>query len=191
MFLPLHAAGIYGVRNVECCADYVVSSYTPTLTALSRAQMSNPCVSKLDVKLSLTAVTNAHDAILPPLSNVEEEITQAQATAQEANIRVINNCMDEEATITSVTGAFKGANMVHIACHGVQDPENALSSAFCLSDGDLTVSRLMELDLKDVFFVFLSACETAKGDEKQPDQIVHLAATMLFVGFPSVIATMW
>jgi CHAT domain-containing protein len=78
-----------------------------------------------------------------------------------------------------------------IACHGVQNADNALLSGFCLSDGNLTVSRLMELDLKDAFFAFLSACETAKGDEKQPDQTVHLAAAMLFVGFRSVVANMW
>jgi hypothetical protein len=37
---------------------------------------------------------------------------------------------------------------------------------------------------------FLSACQTAKGDEDMPDQAVHLAASMLFCGFKSVIATM-
>jgi CHAT domain-containing protein len=63
--------------------------------------------------------------------------------------------------------------------------------AFCLSDGNLTVSRLMELDLKDAYFAFLSDCETAKGDEKQPDQIIHIAAAMLFVGFRSIVGTMW
>jgi CHAT domain-containing protein len=40
-------------------------------------------------------------------------------------------------------------------------------------------------------FAFLSACETAKGDRSQPDQAVHLAASLLFCGFRSVIATMW
>jgi CHAT domain-containing protein len=132
MFLPLHAAGIYGTSSVECCSDYVVSSYTPTLTALSRSQKSNPGFSKVGAKLSLTAVRNinAHDANLPPLWDVEDEIRQAQATAEEANILVVNTCVDEEAIITSVTEAFTGANMVHIACHGIQDPGNALSSGF-------------------------------------------------------------
>jgi CHAT domain-containing protein len=37
----------------------------------------------------------------------------------------------------------------------------------------------------------MSACETAKGDQKQPDQVVHLAAAMLFAGFQSVVGTMW
>jgi CHAT domain-containing protein len=191
MFLPLHAAGIYGVRNVVCCADYVVSSYTPTLTALLRAQTSNRSFRTSEAKLSLIAVTNAHDDSLPPLGNVEDEIRQAQATAEKAGIQNISTCVDEKAVITKIAEEFRYATMVHIACHGIQDPENALSSGFCLSDGNLTVSRLMGLNLKDAFFAFLSACETAKGDKTQPDQTVHLAAAMLFVGFRSIVATMW
>jgi CHAT domain-containing protein len=49
----------------------------------------------------------------------------------------------------------------------------------------------MELNIKDGFLAFLSACETARGSEDQPDQAMHLAAAMLFVGFKSVVATMW
>jgi CHAT domain-containing protein len=53
------------------------------------------------------------------------------------------------------------------------------------------VSDIMELDLKSPYLAFLSADETAKGDCGQSDQSMHLAATMLFVGFKSVVATMW
>jgi CHAT domain-containing protein len=49
----------------------------------------------------------------------------------------------------------------------------------------------MDADLGDAFFAFLSACETAKGDHDYADEAVHLAASMLFAGFKSVIATMW
>jgi CHAT domain-containing protein len=45
--------------------------------------------------------------------------------------------------------------------------------------------------LKRASLAFLSACQTAKGDQNQPDQAVHLAASFLFCGFKSVIATMW
>jgi CHAT domain-containing protein len=88
--------------------------------------------------------------------------------------------------------ALPSATLVHIACHGLQNPEQPLESAFYLSDDSgLSVSNLMELDLKGAYLAFLSACETAKGDRVQSDQAFHLAATMLFVGFRSVIATMW
>ena len=38
---------------------------------------------------------------------------------------------------------------------------------------------------------FLSACETALGDRKIPEESAHFAAGMLAVGFKGVIATMW
>jgi CHAT domain-containing protein len=37
----------------------------------------------------------------------------------------------------------------------------------------------------------LSACQTAKGDAKLPEEAAHLAAGMLGSGFRSVVATMW
>ena len=43
----------------------------------------------------------------------------------------------------------------------------------------------------DAEIAFLSACKTAVGDEKVPEESVHLAAGMLVVGFKGVIATMW
>jgi CHAT domain-containing protein len=191
MFLPLHAAGTYGVSHAECCSDYIVSSYTPTLSALLRAQKSNQRFNKVEAKLSLISATKAQDAHLPTLWNVEEEMRYIQAVAEEASIGAVNNCTGKKAGIWTVAEAFKSTNMAHIACHGIQDRRNGLWSGFSLSDGMLTVSQLMDLHLKDAFFAFLSACDTAKADEKQPDQTVHLAATMLFVGFRSVVATMW
>jgi CHAT domain-containing protein len=95
-------------------------------------------------------------------------------------------------TPETATTALPSATLVHIACHGLQNPRQPLNSAFYLSDSSmLSVSDLMDLDLKDAYLAFLSACETAKGDSDQPDQAIHLAATMLFVGFKSVVATMW
>jgi CHAT domain-containing protein len=68
---------------------------------------------------------------------------------------------------------------------------NPLESHFVLRDGPLSIEALMKVELPNAVFAFLSACETAKGDRDQPDQAVHLAASMLFCGFRSVIATMW
>jgi CHAT domain-containing protein len=130
---------------------------------------------------------------LPSLWNVEDEISYVQAAAQRASISIEDSsrCVGDAATVAHVAEAFQSTNLAHIACHGVQNATNPLESGFYLSDGSLSVARLMDLDLKHAFFAFLSACETAKGDEKQPDQTVHLAAAMLFIGFRSVVATMW
>jgi CHAT domain-containing protein len=191
MFLSLHAAGIYDVGKEDCCSDYIISSYTPTLTALLRAQKSNPRFRKADVKLSLVAAMRTQDVRLPNLWNVKDEIRCVQATAEKASISIDDSYVDAGVITADIANTFESANLAHIACHGIQNPEDALSSGFHLVDGTLTVSHLMDLDLKNAFFAFLSACETAKGDDKQPDQTVHLAAAMLFVGFRSVVATMW
>lgn len=60
-----------------------------------------------------------------------------------------------------------------------------------MEDGMLTLSKLMSLNLPKAFLAILSACDTAKGDTSHPDQALHLAAAMLFVGFRSVVGTMW
>jgi hypothetical protein len=69
-----------------------------------------------------------------------------------------------------------------------QSLSNALESGFMMQDDMLTISKL---ELPNAFLAVLSACETAKGDASQPDQVIHLAATMLYVRFRSVIGTMW
>jgi CHAT domain-containing protein len=82
-------------------------------------------------------------------------------------------------------------DFVHLACHGTQDQTSALDSGFHLSDAKLTISALMDLNLDKAWFAYLSACETAKSDAQQPDQVVHIASAMLHAGFKSVVATMW
>jgi CHAT domain-containing protein len=190
-FLPLHAAGIYHAHREDCCSDYVVSSYTSTLSALLRAQQTPPVFTRETARLALVAAKEAHKSTMPTLWNVDEEVKQVHNVADERRIFVNADCVIGPATVSQVAKSLEIAPFAHMACHGLQDATDALSSGFCLQDGTLTVSRLMELDLKNAFFAFLSACETAKGDAKQPDQTVHLAATILFVGFRSIVATMW
>ena len=73
----------------------------------------------------------------------------------------------------------------------MQDVNDPTQSAFALYDGKLTLSALMGTTAEDAELAFLSACQTAVGDEKIPEESAHLAAGMLVVGFKGVIATMW
>ncbi|KAG1862763.1 CHAT domain-containing protein [Suillus subalutaceus] len=52
-------------------------------------------------------------------------------------------------------------------------------------------SDIMEKDIPHAEFAFLSACHTAVGGEKTPDEVIHLAAGLQFSGFKSVIGTLW
>jgi tetratricopeptide (TPR) repeat protein len=193
VFLPLHAAGIYSgpQANRECCSDYIVSSYTPTVSALLRAQAQTPSVRSADVNMLLVGEDCANNSALSKLWNVRKELTSVDSIATAKNFGHTVEMIARDATVERVTKRIKSASFVHLACHGLQHRTNALESGFYLNDDKLTISKLMELELDRPWFAYLSACETAKGDAEQPDQVMHLAAAMLFAGFKHVVATMW
>jgi hypothetical protein len=47
--------------------------------------------------------------------------------------------------------------------------------------------RIIGCELKNPEFAHLSACHTTVGDEESPDEVIHLASAMQFVGFRSVL----
>lgn len=125
----------------------------------------------------------------PPLPNAQLEVNGIQAV-----ISTCAPCHEERAICSSVEDVLRqveGATILHLACHGFQRQGHPLESGFVLQDGILTVSQLMSLNLPHAFLAFLSACESARSDERQPNQAIALATTMLFAGFKSVIGTMW
>ncbi|KAG1809275.1 CHAT domain-containing protein [Suillus variegatus] len=80
---------------------------------------------------------------------------------------------------------------VHLACHGKQDPTQPYNSHFVMRDEHLTLLDIIERDIPRTEFAFLSACHTAVGDEKTPNEVIHLAAGLHFSGFKSIIGTLW
>ena len=97
-----------------------------------------------------------------------------------------------DATVERVIQGLSHCGWVHLACHGSQNRFDPTKSALMLEDGRLEIERITRSALPSTAeFAFLSACQTASGDETLPEEAVHLAAGMLFVGYRSVIATMW
>jgi CHAT domain-containing protein len=127
---------------------------------------------------------------LTSIPNVIDEVSSAARQLRCTSPTVLG-AVSAGATVGAVVERLPGTSLLHLACHGQQDEDDPLQSGFCLRDGRLTIAELMRLELPQPLLAVLSACETAKGSEEQPDQAVHLAAAMLFVGFRSVVATMW
>ncbi|KAF8127387.1 CHAT domain-containing protein, partial [Boletus edulis] len=87
---------------------------------------------------------------------------------------------------------MKEADWVHFACHGIQDARNPTDSGLCLAnERRLKISDIIGLSRSRGGLAFLSACQTATGDEGLSDEAVHIAAGMLFAGYAGVIGTMW
>jgi CHAT domain-containing protein len=188
--LPIHAAGVFADSDKTCASDYMVSSYIPTLQALMKARREwKPLIRRKTT--ALVVAEGAPGRGFGRLPGVATEARIVQACLASHSIPSVN-VLDKQTSVAATVSALQSfdVNLLHLSCHGVQD-QSPLDSAFILRDGDLRVRDLMQLDLQHSVLAFLSACETARGDNTQPDQAVHLAASMLFCGFRSVIATMW
>jgi CHAT domain-containing protein len=96
-----------------------------------------------------------------------------------------------EGTKKRVTQELEACTWLHLACHGVQRPEEPTKSALILEDGHLTLEEIIKLNLPKAELAFLSACQTTTGDEKLSEEAVHLAGGMLLAGYRGVVATMW
>jgi tetratricopeptide (TPR) repeat protein len=180
-FLPLHAAGDY--RHPESMLiNLAVSSYTPSLTALT---MAPPTPSTFS---GLLAVGQAELPGFSALPGTVAELNQIQKQASEIRFTRLDG---GKATPSAVLEGMEEHSWVHFACHATQVPTEPTRSAFHLRGGALDLAAIAKKQLKNAHMAFLSACQTATGDKNLPEEAVHLAAGMIMAGYPTVIATMW
>ena len=186
-FLPIHAAGLYDTDDPGTkLFDYVVSSYTPTVTALLQPPLTNSARPKL---LAVSQSKYTGRRVSPLLQTKKEiEIVRNQACANSIELVVLE---DGNGTVEQVMTEMATCNWIHLACHGSQNISDPTKSAFILADDDLKLEDLIKTPLPHAEFAFLSACQTATGDQRLAEEAVHLAAGMLLAGYRSVIATMW
>jgi CHAT domain-containing protein len=96
-----------------------------------------------------------------------------------------------EGTKKRVTEGMENFSWLHLACHGIQDRGKPIKSAVILEDGQLTLEEIINLNLPNAEFAFLSAGRTATVDEGLPDEAVHIAGGMMLAGYRGVVGTMW
>lgn len=101
---------------------------------------------------------------------------------------------------TVTGGSLHGFRILHIAAHGVLDPEQPLLSALALAEqdaagrpvpGTLPAHEIYDLDLP-AELVVLSACETARGREVPGEGLVSgLPRAFLHAGAARVLVSLW
>lgn len=161
----------------------MVSSYTPTLGALL-----TPGTPITSPDIGLLAVGQTNTRGLCPLPYTVQELATIKECAKKVRFQQLDGV---NGTVEAVLSAMDKYCWVHLACHATQDQSNPTQSAFHLHNGNLTLEAITKCAFKSKGLAFLSACQTATGDDNVPDEAVHLAAGVLMAGYPSVIATMW
>ncbi|KAF6765323.1 CHAT domain-containing protein [Ephemerocybe angulata] len=187
-FLPLHSAGIYRGPDAECVFDYVVSSYTPTVTAITDRVKHRHSIDTHASGLFLTSQPNAPRA--SPIPGTTKEVQWIFKRAEESGVRASKLDGDEMPVIVCLD-RMKEFSSIHLACHGSQNAAEPLQSRFLFHQGHLELGTILKSNLKNADLAFLSACQTSTGQEALSNEAVHLAAGMLAAGYRRVVGTMW
>ncbi|KAG1759241.1 TPR-like protein [Suillus occidentalis] len=184
--LPLHAAGLYEKKR-DSLPHIYISSYTPTLATLVRARRQ---VSQDGSPQYFVAIGQGNPDGGKPLQCVAPEL----AVVAQRLAPIVSSFMsleDGDATVKAAFDVLSHNQWLHLACHGMPNRKKPFESSFAMRDGPLMIKDIIRSDWRNPEFAFLSACHTTVGDEKSPDESIHLAAAMQFSGFRSVIGSMW
>lgn len=185
---PIHAARGFSGKNLM---SYAISSYTPTIKALSfsRERPSKMFDTPPTKLLLVTMPTTPGNVALPGVDEEAEAIKK---------VKPFSLCVKEERHVNLVLEGLLSHDIVHFACHGASnplDPSNShlqlLHETNALKSANLSVSDISNITTR-AELAYLSACCTANNDATYLiDEIIHMASGFQLAGFSHVIGTMW
>ena len=199
-FLPLHAAGYHDTRfdsSPRTVLDRVISSYTPTMRALSYARRPsagasvNPGATVGPGERRVLVVAMPHTPGAPDLPGAAQETALLRGLF--GDLATIADTATT-ATHNGVLAALPQCTWTHFACHGISYAADPSASQLLLHDyrqKPLTVLDIARLHLDDAQLAYLSACSTALTGAALPDEAIHLASAFQLAGYRNVIATLW
>lgn len=188
---PFHAAGDHSPGSTRNTLNRAISSYIPTIKALSYAREKEFNLLSGDSRLLLVTMptTPGNKALKNATQEVENIISMVGDRATR---------LDHPST-ASVMEELPSHHAIHFACHGVSDPNNPSNShLLLLNDGGsetvdrLTVRRIASTNIKNAQLAYLSACSTADNASfALADESIHIASGFQLAGFSHVLATLW
>ncbi len=212
---PFHAAGEHENHSTENTISHIISTYSPTIRALSFARESSPG----DISHRHLFIADARSAPgAAALPSIDEEISQiTKAASSHATI-----VRDSSPTPASVLSELPLANIVHFACHAVSDPIDVANSHLLLhaatpspadppptSESDpldppstphpplqakntLDVRSISATRSPSAELAYLSACSAAETrNASLADESIHIASAFQLAGFRHVVGTLW
>ncbi|KAI5842912.1 CHAT domain-containing protein [Morchella snyderi] len=190
---PFHAAGDHARGSTENALSHVISSYTPTIKALSYARGKKLGIfSKAGPRLLLVSMTKTPGgAALPDAAKEVEGIMDITKGLVCKHL--------EHPSAEDVLQQFGAFEVMHFACHGVSNAYDPSESHLMLQRDSsstaadrLTVAAVSRKKARAAQIAYLSACSTANNAAAQlADEIIHIASGFQLAGFNHVLATMW
>jgi CHAT domain-containing protein len=194
--LPLHAAD----------DETFIPSYTLTLEALLASHPSEDVpeggVTQTDPVGNTNGVDQGSNMKLG-IVGVDETGPNSKGKLQSVceEVRTIESIVKPPFTTQKLTGLnanaqaveslLRDCSWVHLACHGKQNQGDPRKSCLELYQSDLDLETILRLQLPAAEFVFLAACQTAKGDDKLLNESLHISGGFIGAGFQAAVGTLW
>jgi CHAT domain-containing protein len=120
-----------------------------------------------------------------PLRAVRQDI-DVLTSALPGRLALLENA---DATWDAVKSGLPKHRWTQFSCHGDQNVLDPLAGGLTLFDRTLTVGDLSALSHRGEF-VFLSACKSAAGSPRMPDEALTMSAVLHYTGYRYVIAAL-
>jgi hypothetical protein len=184
--LPIHAAGYH--HSTDTVLDRVVSSYTPTVRALTHARTGKTTTHP--AKILIIALPDTPKQTPLPGATAERDLLTTTFTPDTCTVLT-----DQDATRRTVLTHLGGHRWLHASCHGTQNLADPATGGLLPHDwntsGLITVTDLTRTDHTGGEFAFLSACKTATGGVTNLDEAITTASALHHAGWRHVIGTLW
>lgn len=190
-----------------CVSDFFVSSYTPSLAALSEAQKRQKPLDIRTVKV-LAAIQPDSRRRLNKLPSLVQELKQIAAVVPKDNLLYSDDSgqLDfdgSKTTVEKTVEKIKEADIFHLGCHGIKmealserDPDQILKAGLALGQtigkelDRFTIQHLIQLPpLPKANIAVFTTCNSGTSFPI-PFEGVTFANAAMMAGFCSVLATM-
>jgi CHAT domain-containing protein len=208
---PFHAAGDHSESSTANTISRVISSYIPTLRALSSSREASTAGRFSDLKDRKRALlVSVPDAPAAKRLAEADTVSNAIADVLASHVDVVTL---KAATPSSVVQKLPLAQLVHLACHVKVDAadlsdshlrlmpeaettsgssEPCFASSKVRNDGRLAMQQISARRAPSAELAFLSACSAAEnGVAALADESVHIASSFHVAGFQNVVGTLW
>lgn len=182
---PFHAAGDHSQHSTCNTLSRAISSYIPTIKALSYTRQKKLDINNADSQLLTVTMATTPDTPGSPVTKwgpLVNAVIEAREIKNVVHHRSSVSQLDSP-SVTQVLHELPTYLAIHFACHGLSNSKRPSDSHLLLvgdnptESGKLTAAAISNMNLKNSQIAYLSACSSADNPSSTLlDESIHIAS---------------